>query len=131
MRSAFGVCCLLSTAGVSAVLADHGAATPESQLPNYHGCASALAQSFQYCNMTLSHSERVDSLLGLLSLDEKIGLIAPDPSLGSTCFAHIHAIPRVGLPEYGETMPGAPARSILSVRLSMRVRLSATCAQAG
>jgi hypothetical protein len=57
--------------------------------------------------MTLSHAERVDSLLALLSLDEKIGLIAPDPSLGSTCFAHIHAIPRVGLPEYGEITLGA------------------------
>ena len=64
--------------------------------------STALAQSFQYCNMSLSHAERVDSLLALLSLDEKIGLIAPDPSLGSTCFAHIHGIPRVGLPEYGE-----------------------------
>ena len=43
----------------------------------------------------------MDSLLALLTLEEKIGLIAPDPSLGSTCFAHIHGIPRVGLPEYG------------------------------
>ena len=51
--------------------------------------------------MSLSHLERADSLMSLLTLEEKIGLIAPDPSLGSTCFAHIHAIPRVGLPEYG------------------------------
>ena len=66
--------------------------------------------------MSLSHAERVDSLLALLSLDEKIGLIAPDPSLGSTCFAHIHAIPRVGLPEYGKIILGAAyAQQMLTV----------------
>ena len=74
---------------------------PEALLPNYHGCATPLAKSFAYCNVSLSYDERVDSLLALLTLEEKIGLIAPDPSLGGTCFAHIHAIPRVGLPEYG------------------------------
>lgn len=51
--------------------------------------------------MSLNYLERVDSLLSLLTLEEQIGLIAPDPSLGSTCFAHIHGIPRVDLPEYG------------------------------
>jgi hypothetical protein len=74
---------------------------PAELLPNYHGCVSELAKTFAYCNVSLGYPERVDSLLSLLSLEEKVGLIAPDPSLGSTCFAHIHGIPRVGLPEYG------------------------------
>lgn len=30
-----------------------------------------------------------------------MGLIAPDPGLGDTCFANIHGIPRVELPPYG------------------------------
>lgn len=51
--------------------------------------------------MKLSHAARVDSLLEMLTLEEKVGLISPDPGMGSTCFAHIHAIPRVGLPPYG------------------------------
>ena len=72
-----------------------------SSLPNYHGCATPLAQSFKYCDASLSHAERVEALLGVLTLEEKIGLIAPDPGLGSTCFAHSHAIPRLDLPEYG------------------------------
>ena len=70
-------------------------------LPNYHGCASALAKTFQYCDLTLTNEERVASLLNVLTLEEKVGLISPDPSMGNPCFAHIHAIPRVGLPEYG------------------------------
>lgn len=75
-----------------------GAATA---LPNYHGCASTLAKTFEYCDLSLSNSERVDSLLAELTLEEKVGIISPDPGLGSTCFAHIHAIPRVDLPAYG------------------------------
>ena len=54
----------------------------------------------RYCDVKMSHTARVESLLAMLTLEEKAGLVSPDPGLGSTCFAHIHAIPRVGLPEY-------------------------------
>jgi beta-glucosidase-like glycosyl hydrolase len=91
------------------------AAAPAGGLPNYHGCATPLALSHSYCNLSLSHLQRVDSLLALLTLEEKVGLIAPDPSMGDTCFAHIHAIPRVGLPEYGwlvETNTGVASQCL-------------------
>ena len=88
-------------AAAAAALSFSAATASPSGVPNYHGCLTPLAKSFQYCNLTLTPSQRADALLALLTLEEKIGLIAPDPSLGSTCFAHIHGIPRVGLPEYG------------------------------
>ena len=84
-----------------AIAASAASAAAPAGVPNYHGCATPLALSHSYCNLSLSHLQRVDSLLALLTLEEKVGLIAPDPSMGDTCFAHIHAIPRVGLPEYG------------------------------
>eukprot|EP00040_Diaphanoeca_grandis_P036063 m.228606 g.228606 ORF g.228606 m.228606 type:complete len:784 (+) comp33542_c0_seq1:89-2440(+) len=83
--------------------------------PNYHGCDTPLAKSFQYCNTSLTNTQRVDSLIELLTLEEKIGLVAPDPGMGSTCFAHIHAIDRVGLPQYGwlvEVNTGVASRCI-------------------
>ena len=70
-------------------------------VPNYKGCVDATSRAMQYCNESLSYAARVDSLLAELTLAEKVGLIAPDPSLGSTCFAHIRPVPRVGLPGYG------------------------------
>ena len=36
-----------------------------------------------------------------LTLEEKVGLISPDPGMGDLCFAHIHAIPRLDVPAYG------------------------------
>lgn len=53
----------------------------------------------RYCDSTLSHAERVESLLGQLTLEEKAGLISPDPILGNPCFAHIRAVPSADLPE--------------------------------
>ena len=69
--------------------------------PNYKGCVDATSRAMQYCNESLSHAARVSSLLAELTLAEKVGLIAPDPGLGSTCYAHIRPVPRVGLPGYG------------------------------
>ena len=69
--------------------------------PNYHGCLSPVARALPYCNLNLTHEARAQSLISSLTLEEKVGLISPDPGMGDTCFAHIHAIPRVGLPAYG------------------------------
>ena len=49
------------------------ACSSAAALPNYHGCATPLARSFQYCNTDLSHADRVEALLGLLTLEEKVG----------------------------------------------------------
>ncbi len=73
-------------------------ATP---VPNYHGCITNTSRRFAYCNHSLSDEERAHSLIQMLTLEEKVGLISPDPGLGGTCFAHIHGIPRIELPPYG------------------------------
>jgi hypothetical protein len=91
-------------AALAAALAGCAAAATNSSssgVPNYHGCLTAEARSFEYCDLNLTHEERSHSLISELSLVEKVGLISPDPSLGDTCFAHIHGIPRVDLPPYG------------------------------
>jgi hypothetical protein len=74
-----------------------------SPVPDTNSCALTNTNSptnVRYCDVKLSHAARVESLLAMLTLEEKAGLVSPDPGLGNLCFAHIHAIPRVGLPEY-------------------------------
>ena len=39
-------------------------------------------------------------LLGLLTLEEKIGLLSPSGELGNTCNDHTYGAPRVGLSHY-------------------------------
>ena len=101
--------CAAATA-TSALPAGTAAATPPPA-PNYHGCVTELARSFAYCTTSLTHEERARSLVHELTLVEKVGLIAPDPGLGNTCFAHIHAIPRVGLPQYGWLVEARPEQN--------------------
>jgi len=62
------------------------ASVPVSTLPapNYHGCLSSTAQRLPYCNSQLPYEERVDDLVGRLSLEEKIGLISSVPDY-ATC----------------------------------------------
>lgn len=72
-----------------------------SGAPNYHGCQTEAARRFRYCNVSLSIADRVEALLVEMTLEERVGMIAPDPSLGSSCFAHIHGVPRLELPPYG------------------------------
>ncbi len=88
-------------ATVAALTLVAGVSGSSATAPNYHGCLTPLARSFPYCNLNLTHEARATSLISSLTLEEKVGLISPDPGMGDTCFAHIHAIPRVGLPAYG------------------------------
>eukprot|EP01051_Picozoa_sp_SAG22_P023802 SAG22_NODE_6301_length_873_cov_0.935401_2_plen_245_part_00 len=76
-------------------------ASASAAAPNYHGCLTSSSMKFGYCNISLSSEERARSLLKLLTLEEKVGLIAPDPGIGDTCFANIRGIPRFELPPYG------------------------------
>ena len=52
------------------------------------------------CNTSLSIDERVDDFIGRLSLEEKVALIGPDPSLGSTCNDHTAGVARLGVPQW-------------------------------
>jgi len=68
-------------------------------VPNYQGCLTDVAKALPYCNPSLSFDQRVDSLLSILTLDEKISLISPDETY-NTCPVVVSDVPRVGLPRY-------------------------------
>ena len=69
--------------------------------PSYFACAPHSAgASLPFCNTSLSIDERVDDFIGRLSLEEKVALIGPDPSLGSTCNDHTAGVARLGVPQW-------------------------------
>ena len=70
------------------------------KIPAYQGCVTAKAKSFKYCDMSLSPGERVDALIGALTTAEKIQLIAPNKTLGSTCNDHTGGVERLDVPNY-------------------------------
>jgi beta-glucosidase-like glycosyl hydrolase len=70
------------------------------KIPAYQGCITDKAKSFKYCDMTLSAEERVDALISALTSAEKIQLLAPNPSLGSTCNDHTGGVERLDIPNY-------------------------------
>ena len=52
---------------------------------NFQGCSAPGAEQFAFCDMSLSTEERVEDLLTRFTLEEKLGMISPNPTLGSTC----------------------------------------------
>lgn len=71
----------------------------DNQAPNYWACQDSLSKSFPYCNESLTIDERLHNLISLLTLEEKIGAIAPDLDY-ETCVTHTKGSPRIGLPDY-------------------------------
>eukprot|EP00164_Ancoracysta_twista_P003087 GFYU01004121.1.p1 GENE.GFYU01004121.1~~GFYU01004121.1.p1 ORF type:complete len:789 (-),score=304.22 GFYU01004121.1:39-2405(-) len=71
----------------------------DDDTPNYQGCISDTAKSFKYCDTSYSTEARVADLMSHLTLDEKLGLIGPDPKYGS-CSCINKAIDRLGLPRF-------------------------------
>ena len=69
-------------------------------LPNYKGCANTVSKALPYCDTTLSVDERVAWLMHNFTLDEKIAMISPQPSLGETCGDHTAGKDSIGLPAY-------------------------------
>jgi beta-glucosidase-like glycosyl hydrolase len=68
--------------------------------PSYRGCDSPPGSLLGWCNHGKSHSERLELLLGQLTLPEKIGLLSPTPALGNPCNTHTAGAPRLGLSDY-------------------------------
>jgi hypothetical protein len=110
----FPVLALLASllASLSSCVADYPANTAFS----YHGCLPGSAgATMKWCNFALTHTERLASLLGELTIEEKMGLLGPDPTLGSTCNDHTAGVPRVGLSRYMwlvETNTGASSQCL-------------------
>ena len=89
---------MLSLAVLAAcIVADYPANTAYS----YHGCLpGSVGAPMEWCNFTLSHTDRIKSLLSVLTTEEKINLLGPDKSLGDPCNDHTAGAPRVGLSQY-------------------------------
>ena len=69
-------------------------------VPNWKGCADNISQALPYCDTKLSHEQRLLALVSNLTLQEKIGMISPDPALGDPCMDHTSGKPSIGLPNY-------------------------------
>lgn len=84
----------------SVLVIDAAAITPGG---NYQECKTELAQSFQYCNMSMSHNDRIESLLQELTLIEKLGILTPDPNVSQgelDCYTITNPINRMGIGRY-------------------------------
>ena len=72
--------------------------------PNGHayGCLPGnVSAKLPFCNASLTVSERLEDLVGRLTLDEKIGLLAADSATKvSSCNMMDHGVPRLGIPAY-------------------------------
>ncbi len=60
-------------------------------LPSYQACGNAVARALPYCDTSLPLEQRLDDLLGRLSLDDKIAMISPQEALGNDCGVHTAA----------------------------------------
>jgi hypothetical protein len=58
------------------------------------------AKALPYCDETKSIDDRVNWLVGQMSLEEKISAISPQPNLGDTCGVYTCGKASVGLPNY-------------------------------
>jgi hypothetical protein len=68
--------------------------------PSFQACLDEESKKLPFCNSSLSLDERVEDLLERLTLEEKISMIAPQSSLGSTCEAHTAGVSRLGIPQW-------------------------------
>ena len=55
---------------------------------NFPSCNSPGAAQFAFCDETLSTDERTEDLLSRMTLHQKLGMLSPNPVLGSTGQAH-------------------------------------------
>ncbi|EGD75350.1 hypothetical protein PTSG_06426 [Salpingoeca rosetta] len=68
-------------------------------LPTGHACLSAATKELPFCNASLSIGARLNDLIGRLSLQEKAGLVGPDP-VTSPCAFLDYGVKRLDIPPY-------------------------------
>lgn len=77
---------------------------PVEATPNYwvYGCSEGnVSYGLPFCNISLSIDARVDDLVSRLTLDEKLGILGPDPNSGtSVCNMMDYGVERLGIPTY-------------------------------
>lgn len=76
-----------------------GSITRSNSIPNYWGCQDAVSKSHPYCDESLDIEERIQNLISLLTLEEKIAAISPNLNY-ETCITHTMGAPRIGFPDY-------------------------------
>ena len=79
---------------------------------NYQGCAAPGAEQFAFCDTSLPTKERVEDLLTRFTLDQKLGMISPNPTLGDTCVGTTWNGTSLGNASFLKQVC-APARSLL------------------
>jgi hypothetical protein len=72
--------------------------TPSGPKSDLAGCNNPQALGRSYCNPSLTAEQRVDALIGELSTQEKIDLLAPSKT--PFCNVHTVGVPRIGFPQY-------------------------------
>ena len=71
--------------------------------PSYRGCDAPPGSLLPWCNRSKPHEERLELLVGELTLAEKIALCSPQrraSGLGNPCNTHTLGVPRLGLTDY-------------------------------
>ena len=63
------------------------ASTLNATAVNFKGCNAPGAEEFAFCDMSLSAKARAEDLLSRFTLDQKLGMLSPNPTLG--VFAHV------------------------------------------
>jgi hypothetical protein len=85
---------LVTAPEAAAVAAEAAAAVaPNASLNatavNFKGCNAPGADEFAFCDMSLSASARTEDLLNRFTLDQKLGMLSPNPVLGDTCAGYM------------------------------------------
>ena len=71
-----------------------------SRTPRFHGCLTPRSAAFPYCDINLTYAQRIAWLIGNLTIDEKIAILAPNPALGDACAGHNAGVPRLDIPDW-------------------------------
>jgi len=74
-----------------------------TRIPHGHACVDDYSASLPFCDASLPKEIRIQNIIDQLTLDEKLGLIGPDP-LYNTCAFRDFGVPRLGIPSYTHLM---------------------------
>jgi beta-glucosidase-like glycosyl hydrolase len=84
--------------GANRMIVYHSSCTG-SRIPHGHACEDAASKGLPFCDATLAVEKRLADLVARLTLDEKLGLIGPNPATDACAFTD-YGVTRLGVPAY-------------------------------